>query len=78
MRSLVVQGEEFVKWDENALTYRTAELSAHFTVWLASSEAAFLAGKFVWVNWDAQELLSRRSEIENSMLLRVLLEGMPQ
>lgn len=54
-----------------------AELSAHFTVWLASKEARFLAGKFVWVNWDAEELMSRAEEIEKSMALRIMLEGVP-
>ena len=54
-----------------------AELAAHFTVWLASREAAFLAGKFVWVNWDTKELLARSIEIENLMDLRVMLEGVP-
>jgi hypothetical protein len=46
-------------------------------VWLASPEAKFLKSKFVWVNWDAEELISRAEEIENSFLLRVILEGVP-
>lgn len=51
------------------------DLPAHFLVWLASEEAEFLKGKFVWANWDAQELLARADEIQSSMLLRVLLKG---
>ncbi|KAF4625928.1 hypothetical protein G7Y89_g12235 [Cudoniella acicularis] len=50
-------------------------LAGAFLVWLASPEAKFLKGKFVWVNWDAEELISRAKEIENSLLLRVLLNG---
>lgn len=46
-------------------------------VWLASPEAAFLKGKFVWVNWDAEELIARKSEIEKTMALKVLLGGVP-
>ncbi|ETS79368.1 hypothetical protein PFICI_09221 [Pestalotiopsis fici W106-1] len=51
------------------------ELPAHFLVWLASKEAEFLKDKFVWANWDAQELLARADEIQSSMLLRVSLNG---
>jgi len=54
-----------------------AELPAEFCVWLASSEAKFLKGKFVWANWDAQELLERKEEIESTKLLNWLLEGVP-
>nr|AMD38937.1 reductase [Fusarium sp. NRRL 52700] len=55
--------------------FDTVELPAHFMVWLASEEAKFLKGKFVWANWDAQELLARENEIESTMLLRVRLNG---
>ncbi|KAK6212429.1 hypothetical protein LQW54_005203 [Pestalotiopsis sp. IQ-011] len=51
------------------------ELPAHFLVWLAAKEAEFLKGKYVWANWDAQELLARAEEIQSSMLLRVSLNG---
>jgi hypothetical protein len=44
-------------------------------VWLASEEATFLRGKFVWANWDAEELLARADEIKSSMLLEVTLNG---
>ena len=66
-----------IVWPVCLLIYDVVELSGHFTAWLASDEAAFLKGRYIWVNWDAQELLSRKKEIEDSMLLRVLLEGVP-
>lgn len=53
----------------------SVELPAEFVVWLASKEAEFLRNKFVWANWDAQELLAQKEEIQNSMLLRVTLNG---
>jgi hypothetical protein len=34
----------------------SVELPANFIVWLASPEAAFLKGRFVWSNWDVKEL----------------------
>jgi hypothetical protein len=45
------------------------ELPGHFAVWLASPEARFLRGKFVYANWDVEELLSRSKEIEGSPML---------
>ena len=53
------------------------QLPAHFHVWLASLEAEFLKGKLVWVNWDVDELKARAEEIKNSLLLKVLLNGVP-
>ena len=36
-----------------------------FAVWLASKEAAFLKGRFVWASWDVQELVKRKGEFES-------------
>lgn len=58
-------------------TDSVVELPAYFHVWLASPESEFLKGKFVWVNWDVDELKERSEEIKNSLLLRVLLHGVP-
>ncbi|KAL2262264.1 hypothetical protein VTK26DRAFT_1946 [Humicola hyalothermophila] len=55
----------------------SADLPGHFYVWLASTEARFLKSKFVWVNWDAQELLERAEEIKNSTLLNWVVDGAP-
>ncbi|KAE8389047.1 hypothetical protein BDV23DRAFT_173361 [Aspergillus alliaceus] len=52
-------------------------LPASFYVWLASSEARFLRGKFLWANWDVDELKARAGEIEGSKLLSVGLVGWP-
>ena len=38
-------------------------LPADFIVWVAGEEAAFLAGKFVFANWDIDELKARKEEI---------------
>ncbi|OGM48674.1 oxidoreductase [Aspergillus bombycis] len=54
-----------------------AELPGQFYVWLASPEAKFLKGKFVWANWDAQELVERASEIQSTKLLNWVVEGVP-
>lgn len=52
-----------------------AELAGNFAVWLTSPEAHFLKGKFVWTNWDEDELKQNALEIEKSPLLTLGLEG---
>jgi hypothetical protein len=34
-----------------------------------------LRGKFVWVNWDVDELKARKDEIQNTDLLDIVLNG---
>jgi hypothetical protein len=48
-----------------------AELPGNFAVWAASPEAEFLHGRFVWANWDVDELRSdvpKRIEEEANFL----------
>ena len=44
-------------------------------VWVASPEAAFLKGKFVWSNWDVDELKAKREEIAGGAELTMGLSG---
>ncbi|KAH6608571.1 hypothetical protein Trco_001917 [Trichoderma cornu-damae] len=47
-----------------------------FCVWASTDAAKFLHGKFVWTNWDVDELLQRQSEISsNPGMLRIGLQG---
>ncbi|KAF2828221.1 oxidoreductase [Ophiobolus disseminans] len=55
--------------------YDDASLPASFMVWLASPEARFLKGKFLWANWDVEELKARKEEIEGTTLLSIGLQG---
>ena len=52
-------------------------LPASFNVWLASPEARFLKGKFLWANWDVDELKAQAKEIEASTQLSIGLGGWP-
>jgi hypothetical protein len=52
-------------------------LPADFLVWVASEEAAFLKGKYVWANWDVRELLERKEETAETKLLEMWLSGVP-
>lgn len=52
-------------------------LPASFILWLASPEARFLKGKFLWSNWDVDELKARSKELEATTQLNVGLGGWP-
>lgn len=70
------EGEEW-QWEGEtsaALGQRDeANLPASFYVWLASPEARFLNGKYLWANWDVDELKAKAKEIEGSALLSIAL-----
>lgn len=57
--------------------HEIVSLPASFNVWLASPEARFLRGKFVWCNWDVDELKAQATEIENGTKLNIGLVGWP-
>ena len=63
-------GYGLTKWD-------TPELPGHTAVWLCSDEAKFLRGKFIWTNWDIEELKAKKEEIEGTLLLTVNCIGWP-
>jgi NAD(P)-dependent dehydrogenase (short-subunit alcohol dehydrogenase family) len=61
--------EDMMDWDD-------VQLSGQFVVWLASDEADFLRGRFVWANWDVEELVARKQEFEaDKDLLKIGLIG---
>jgi hypothetical protein len=52
------------------------ELPAGFAVWLAACpRARELNGKFIWANWDIDEVLERTEEIQQRDLLTLTLKG---
>lgn len=55
----------------------TIELPAHFAVWLCSGEAKFLRAKMVWCNWDVDELVAKKGEIEGGLMLTPNCLGWP-
>ena len=65
---------------ENTLTPKqrsAVKLPAHFLVWMASPEAAFLRAKFVWANWDVEQLKAKAGEIQGSQMLTSNVLGWP-
>jgi hypothetical protein len=54
-------------------------LPGAFCVWLATPEAAFLKGRYLWANWDVEELKSRKAEIvADHTLFTIALGGWGQ
>ena len=68
----VICGVEYHETD-----FDLVSLPASFNVWLASPEARFLKGKFLWANWDVDELKSKAKEIEEGTQLSIGLVGWP-
>lgn len=52
-------------------------LPADFSVWAVSSEAMFLAGRYIWANWDVDELKEMKEKIVGENLLVMGLRGWP-
>ncbi len=61
--------------DEKTAPWDDVQLPGQFAVWLASPEAEFLKGRFVWANWDVEELMERKEEILEDNLLKLGLVG---
>jgi hypothetical protein len=39
------------------------KLPGDFAVWLAGPEADFLTGRFVWAQWDVDELVGMKEKV---------------
>lgn len=63
---------EALQWDDPFL-------SGQFFVWLASPKGACIpSGKYLWMNWDVEELEARKDEIINNPLsMTQTLHGWP-
>lgn len=61
----------------HSLLFILAKLFAGFSLWLTSPEAKFLSGRFVWSNWDVEELKQKKEEITSSTKLTFNLQGFP-
>ncbi|KAF2118329.1 hypothetical protein BDV96DRAFT_569677 [Lophiotrema nucula] len=61
----------------SGLPYDTEKLPAHFLVWLAQPKTKFLNGRFVWANWDVDELCEQADEIAGSSITHINALGWP-
>ncbi|KAL7930380.1 hypothetical protein V8C35DRAFT_330540 [Trichoderma chlorosporum] len=58
-------------------TMDTPSLPGAFAVWCASAESESLRGKFLWANWDVEELKEKAKAIEGTPQLTFGLLGWP-
>jgi hypothetical protein len=52
-------------------------LPADFMVWLASPEAAFVKAKYLFVNWNVDEMKAKAQEISGSGVLQMWVDSLP-
>ena len=57
----LVQSSEF---KEDAFPWEDIALPGHFATWLATPEADFLHGRYLWAHWDVDELLELKGRLE--------------
>lgn len=50
-------------------------LAGQFFVWLCTEEANFLSGRFVWAEWDIDELKAKEKQITDDDLLLTTIDG---
>ena len=51
------------------------KLAGEFFAWLSTDEAEFLSGRFVWAEWDIEELKAKKAEILEKDLLLTTIDG---
>ncbi|KAJ8131665.1 hypothetical protein O1611_g1961 [Lasiodiplodia mahajangana] len=61
----------------DALAMDTVNLSAGFILWLTLPEVKFLTGRFVWANWDIDELKGMQEDITSGAKLTFGYNGFP-
>jgi hypothetical protein len=64
-------------WNQGQGHANTRQPISQFCIWLLSPEARFLETRFVWVNWDLDELVARRDDFVKTRALTLGLEGAP-
>lgn len=45
------------------------KLPGEFAVWIAGPEAEFLNGRFVWAEWDVDEIIAMREKVASDQNL---------
>ncbi|KAL7945474.1 hypothetical protein V8C42DRAFT_323252 [Trichoderma barbatum] len=54
------------------------KVTGQFFAWLASDESEFLSGRFVWAEWDVDELKAKKEQILKEDLLLSTIDGFKQ
>lgn len=74
----VIETQMYHKAEMEAIPPDTIQLAAHFTLWVTSEQARFARGRFLWCNWDVEELMAAKDKIAaREDLFRVNIGGWP-
>ena len=71
----IIETEMMVNSGVSGVPIDSILLPAHFIVWMASKEARFIHGKFVYANWDIDELKAKSEKVQSSDDLTISLRG---
>jgi hypothetical protein len=52
------------KYKRDEANWKDIRVPGHFCAWLASPEADFLHGRFVWAHWEVDELIAIKERFE--------------
>ena len=55
--------------------YTSGTLAGQFFAWAATDEADFLRDRFVWAEWDIDELKAKKDQILENDLLLTTIDG---
>jgi NAD(P)-dependent dehydrogenase (short-subunit alcohol dehydrogenase family) len=59
-------------FSKDAPHWEDINLPAHFALWLAGPESGFLHGRFVWAQWDVDELIALKDKLgSDSNIMKV-------
>ncbi|KAG5967448.1 hypothetical protein E4U56_000858 [Claviceps arundinis] len=61
--AITTPGTTAVYTSPGAVQWEDADLPAHFSLWLAGPESDFLNGRYVWANWDVDELVALKERL---------------
>ncbi|KAJ5105267.1 short-chain dehydrogenase/reductase [Penicillium alfredii] len=74
--AILTDAARSVGMTEDSFPWDDENLPGDFCVWASTKAAAFLHGRFVWANWDVDELMARNTEIcSQAGMLKIGLQG---
>ncbi|KAG5991328.1 hypothetical protein E4U43_004048 [Claviceps pusilla] len=59
-------------FEQDAMHWEDPRLPADFALWLAGPESDFLSGRYVWANWDVDELIALKDAMARDERLLTL------
>ena len=59
-------------YPKDAIKWEDIELPGHFARWLAGPESEFLSGRFLWAQWDVDELIALKKKFSEDQSLSTI------